>query len=47
MKYFWCEFCYNRWEEEEPRKCPKCGCIEIRRTMSPEEAKEKGLLDQE
>lgn len=38
-----CDHCQNHWNGEA--KCPKCGeVIEIRKTMSYEEAKERGLL---
>ena len=43
MKNYWCEDCDNRWMDDEPHHCPKCQSIEIRRTMSEEEAEKIGL----
>lgn len=43
MKSYLCFECNHRWEEEQAKKCPKCGEIyEIRETMSRREAEEKG-----
>lgn len=44
MKNYWCERCDNRWKSEwEEKDCPRCNSIEIRRTMSEEEADKLGL----
>lgn len=46
MKNYWCEVCLSRWEGEP--KCPVCHEHgEVRATMSEEEARERGLLDNE
>ena len=45
LKNYWCEDCGERWAtNEEPKKCPKCHGLEIRKTMSREEAEQRGLL---
>jgi len=44
MNYY-CENCNHRWQEDNADKCPNCQeRFDIRKTMSEEEAKEKGLL---
>lgn len=46
MNNYWCESCNNRWQtESEDRECPICQSDEIRKTMSEEQAKERGLLE--
>lgn len=45
MKNYWCEQCDHRWKAKDARECPKCQSIEIRTTMSEEEARKKGLLE--
>ena len=56
LKYYWCEQCGIdkfgfkdcRWSSEETcRFCPRCMSSEIRRTMTPKEAKNLGLLDRD
>lgn len=45
MKNYWCCICNSRWQGDEP-KCPVCHEHgEVRDTMSEEETREKGLLD--
>ena len=46
MAQWWlCEICQTHWEGEE--ECPVCGeVIEIRKTMSKDEARAKGLLEE-
>lgn len=45
MQNYWCEDCDNRWKSDEYQfSCPKCHSVEIRKTMSEEQAKEKELI---
>lgn len=41
-----CEACGHRWKAGNSEfDCPKCGDVEIRKTMSAEEAEKLGLVD--
>jgi hypothetical protein len=46
QKYFWCEACDERWKDTANySKCPKClSVIDVRRTMSREDAEKLGLV---
>jgi ribosome-binding protein aMBF1 (putative translation factor) len=53
MNNYWCEICGKRWQKigdetsitgNIQEECPQCGeRFDIRKTMSPEEAEERGL----
>lgn len=46
MYNYWCESCNKRWQtDNEERNCPDCNSDEIRKTISEELARERGLLD--
>lgn len=45
MQNYWCEDCDNRWQSDEYQfSCPSCHSVEIRKTMSREEAEDKKLI---
>jgi Zn finger protein HypA/HybF involved in hydrogenase expression len=44
MTNYWCETCDKRWQgDNNDLTCPECKSSEVRKTMSPEEAEERGL----
>ena len=45
MQNYWCENCKKRWTgDNNDLTCPECKSDEVRKTMSEQDAREKGLL---
>lgn len=47
MQNYWCENCDHRWQSDEYQFfCPECKDVEIRKTMSKEQAIKLNLTEE-